>query len=165
MKHRASQTQIIRIVLMVPIYAWASWFSLWFLEYAVYLDFVRVCYEAFVIYSFLVLLTKYLGGNTAVLKVLRSLPQQTWPSPLCCLPKVMPNKKFYTSLLYGTLQYSVIMPLVAFVAGALNWLDLYGEGEIDWHYAYPYVALIQNFCQLAALYCLVWFWVCSFIAL
>jgi hypothetical protein len=46
---------------MCPIYAWASWCSLMWLHYAVYIDFVRVCYEAYVIYSFLLLLTKYLG--------------------------------------------------------------------------------------------------------
>jgi hypothetical protein len=79
---------------MCPIYAWASWFSLWFLHYGVYLDFVRVCYEAYVIYSFLILLTKYLGGKSGALKVLRFLPPLQWPSPFCCFPKASPNRVF-----------------------------------------------------------------------
>ncbi len=37
----------------------------------------------------------------------------------------------------------------------------YGEGEINWSKGYAYIALLQNFSQLAALYCLVWFYVAT----
>jgi hypothetical protein len=37
----------------------------------------------------------------------------------------------------------------------------YGEGEINWSKGYVYIALLQNFSQLAALYCLVWFYVAT----
>ncbi|PNJ23293.1 TMEM184A isoform 11, partial [Pongo abelii] len=50
------QRYIIRLLLIVPIYAFDSWLSLLLLgdhQYYVYFDSVRDCYEAFVIYSFL----------------------------------------------------------------------------------------------------------------
>lgn len=48
-----TQIKIIRIILMVPIYAWSAWFGLIFVQLAPYIDFIRVCYEAFVIFNFL----------------------------------------------------------------------------------------------------------------
>lgn len=151
--------QIIRIVLMCPIYAWASWLSLYFLELSVYIDFVRVCYEAYVIYSFLLLLTKYLGGRDSVALIIRHKPPLSWPQPFCCFPKVNPNKQFLLRIKYGVLQYVIITPLLAMFAGVANWFDEYGDGEINWDKGYPYVALIQNFSQITSLYCLVWFYV------
>ncbi len=49
----ATQKKIVRIILMVPIYAWSAWFGLIFVQLAPYIDFIRVCYEAFVIFNFL----------------------------------------------------------------------------------------------------------------
>jgi len=37
----------------VPIYAWSALIGLFFIEWAPYVDFVRICYEAYVIYNFL----------------------------------------------------------------------------------------------------------------
>jgi hypothetical protein len=68
--HPPSQKHLIRILYMVPIYAVASFLGILSLKlnmhYSQYIDFFRTCYEAFVIYSFLILLTKYLGGTFAL---------------------------------------------------------------------------------------------------
>ncbi len=45
---------------MVPIYALNSWFVLRFPASAIYLDTIRECYEAFVIYNFLIYLCNFL---------------------------------------------------------------------------------------------------------
>ena len=66
--HPASQKLIVRILLMVPVYAISSWVALLELEYSTYIDFVRVCYEAFTLYTFMVLLTQYLGGHEGVVE-------------------------------------------------------------------------------------------------
>lgn len=161
--HVASQRQIVRILLMVPIYAWAAWFSLLYLPFSVYIDFVRVCYEAYVIWSFLLLLTKYLGGRNGVLAILKQYEHTglAWPSPFCCFPRVKATARFMYWIKYGVLQYVFITPPLAFVAAGLNWIGHYGDGEIDWTKGFPYVALIQNFSQLVSLYCLVWFYMVS----
>ena len=66
--HPPSQKLIIRILLMVPVYSVSSWVALLELEYSTYIDFVRVCYEAFTLYTFMVLLTVYLGGHEGVVE-------------------------------------------------------------------------------------------------
>ena len=66
--HPPSQKLVIRIIFMVPVYSVAAWLALWQLEYSTYIDFVRVCYEAFTLYTFMVLLTQYLGGHAGVVE-------------------------------------------------------------------------------------------------
>ena len=58
---------VIRIMLMVPIYAIASLISLFSLQAAFFIDVVRDIYEAFVIYCFFDLLVAYLGGERSLL--------------------------------------------------------------------------------------------------
>lgn len=54
------QKYIIRILWMVPIYSFDSWFAIFKPSYAIYFDTVRQCYEAYVIYNFLIYLLNYL---------------------------------------------------------------------------------------------------------
>jgi hypothetical protein len=54
------QKYIIRILFMVPIYALNSWIVLKFPVTAIYLDTIRTCYEAFVIYNFMMYLNNFL---------------------------------------------------------------------------------------------------------
>ncbi|CAF4634035.1 unnamed protein product, partial [Rotaria sp. Silwood2] len=60
---KGAQKRIMRILTMVPIYAITSWISLLFFQSAIYMEFIQACYEAYIIYCFLILLTKYLGGH------------------------------------------------------------------------------------------------------
>ena len=62
----AEQRWIVRILFIVPVYAFQSWISLLFFSHDnlyVYFNAVRDCYEAFVIYNFLCLCYEYLGGE------------------------------------------------------------------------------------------------------
>lgn len=77
--HPPSQRHVVRILYMVPIYAISAWGSLTFLNLSSYIDFVRGVYEAFVIYTFMILLTKYLGGHNGVVEV-----SGRWNSRGCC---------------------------------------------------------------------------------
>ncbi|XP_047389104.1 transmembrane protein 184A isoform X2 [Sciurus carolinensis] len=83
------QRYIIRLLLMVPIYAFDSWLSLLLLgghEYYVYFDSVRDCYEAFAIYSFLSLCFQYLGGESAIMAEIRGKPiKSSCVYGTCCL--------------------------------------------------------------------------------
>lgn len=54
-----AQTSIIRIILMAIIYSVTSTISILFVEYAVYFELVRDCYESFVLYQFFSLLLYY----------------------------------------------------------------------------------------------------------
>ena len=70
--HPPSQRCVVRILMMVPVYSISAWLSLVFLQYSLYIDFVRMCYEAFVIYTFMILLTKYLGGHNGVVEWMKT---------------------------------------------------------------------------------------------
>jgi len=56
---------------LYPLYATDSWLSLRFKDAALYLDIMRDCYEAYVIYLFLALMIAYLGegSNEKVIQV------------------------------------------------------------------------------------------------
>ena len=70
----AEQRWIVRILFIVPLYAFVSWLSLLFFsanDYYVYFYAVRDCYEAFVIYNFLSLCYEYLGGEGNIMTEIR----------------------------------------------------------------------------------------------
>ena len=54
------QIRVVRILWMVPIYAVNSWLCLRFKDASFYIDPIRECYEAFVIYNFYMYLVTYL---------------------------------------------------------------------------------------------------------
>ena len=77
---------IIRIISMVPIYAFTSWLGLTYPQVALYFDFLRECYEAFVIYCFFQLLVQALGGEEKLAYRLAGKDPQLHQIPFCCLP-------------------------------------------------------------------------------
>ena len=89
----AEQRWIVRILFIVPVYAFESWLSLLFFShdnYYVYFNAVRDCYEGFVIYNFLrfvlfflpfsfllpsySLCYEYLGGEGNIMSEIRGKP-------------------------------------------------------------------------------------------
>ena len=81
--HPPSQRHLIWILGMVPAYACASYLGLVSLAseggFSLYVDFLRVSYEALVIYHFLLLLTKYLGGHQSCVGFLLAKPPSPFP--------------------------------------------------------------------------------------
>ena len=57
------QRPIVRILLMVPIYAINSFLSLVFSRWSLYLDLLRDCYEAYVVYNFFNLLLAFINAD------------------------------------------------------------------------------------------------------
>ena len=129
--HAPSQKLIIRILLMVPVYAISSWVALLELEYSTYIDFVRVCYEAFTLYTFMVLLTQYLGGHEGVVEWMKYKEPIPWVMPLNCLPRCEPTSNFLWYLKYSCLQYAVLAPIAMFVAVICESFHAYGDGEFN----------------------------------
>ena len=70
---------IIRILLMVIVYGVESFWGLYDPEWSLYLNALRDCYEALVIYSFYQLLIYSLGGEESVELALQSAPMSTMP--------------------------------------------------------------------------------------
>ena len=65
------QCYVVRILWMVPIYSIESWLCLRYKNYAIYIETLRDCYESYVLYSFLQFLIEVLGGEDALILMLK----------------------------------------------------------------------------------------------
>ncbi|KAM5194500.1 transmembrane protein 184C isoform 2-T2 [Mantella aurantiaca] len=129
------QKPIIRILWMVPIYSVDSWVALKYPDIAIYVDTCRECYEAYVIYNFMIFLLNYLTNRCPNLAlVLEAKDQQRHLPPLCCCPPWP-------------------MGEVCQLAG------VYGEGDFSLKNTWTYLVIINNASQVFAMYCLVLFYI------
>ncbi|XP_053412649.1 transmembrane protein 184A isoform X3 [Nycticebus coucang] len=127
------QRYIIRLLLIVPIYALDSWLSLLLLgghPYYVYLDSVRDCYEAFVIYSFLSLCFQYLGGESAIMAEIRGKPvKSSCFYGTCCLQGMSYSIGFLRFCKQATLQFCIVKPVMALATIFLQAFGKYRDGD------------------------------------
>ncbi|CAL5184695.1 unnamed protein product [Lathyrus oleraceus] len=171
----SEQKWIVAIVSMVPIYATESIISLWNPRLSLPCDILRSYYEAFALYAFGRYLIACLGGEGRVVELLEDESEENLEKPLlqdsdenidterrsfcnffwrpCKLGKdVLAIEKF------GLVQYMILKTVCAFLAFILELFGVYGDGEFQWYYGYPYIAVVLNFSQMWALYCLVQFY-------
>ncbi|KAK3576395.1 hypothetical protein CHS0354_026728 [Potamilus streckersoni] len=146
---------------MVPIYAMNAWLALRFPEAAIYLDTLRECYEAYVIYNFMAYLLSYL--NTAYPDLathLEEKPQMKFICPLCCLPPWKMGSKFIMNCKHGVLQYTVVRPVTTIISliCELSGSEHYGDGDFNFKSAWSYLVIVNNISQVWAMYCLVLFY-------
>lgn len=176
MKHwvePVAQTHIVRILLMVPVYALSSWLSLLMAQHTVYFNLVRDCYEAYVLYQFFSLLVYYfdvtMGGDiddggsashdTATADYLVRFPARYHPYPCCCLPAIRPGAHYLLTTKRCILQYVLIKPLIALLAMILQLAGgLYDDGSTRLDRAYVWLTLLANISVALSLYGLVIFY-------
>jgi hypothetical protein len=158
-KHPIIRKYIIRILLMVPIYATEAWLGLHFIEIGVVFEILRDFYEAFVVVSFMQFLLTYLGGPVVLSRALAA-KREGVPHlfPCCCMTPWKMGPEFVRLSLLGTLQYVPISILVAATALITWWYGVYEEGEFNPASAFPYCALVRNCSQVWALYCMILFY-------
>ncbi|OQU92413.1 protein LAZ1 homolog 2 isoform X2 [Sorghum bicolor] len=160
---------------MVPVYASESIISLWNSKLSLACDILRNCYEAFALYAFGRYLVACLGGEQQVFHLLENrrrddLSEQLLESQdkthahnrsrvysFFCDPNAL-GENLYTIIKFGLVQYMILKTLCAFLALILEPFGAYGDGEFKWNYGYPYIAVVINFSQTWALYCLVKFY-------
>lgn len=156
------QRYIIRILFIVPIYAFDSWLSLLFIsndQYYVYFDSVRDCYEAFVIYNFLSLSFEYLGGESAIMSEIRGKPiQSSCLYGTCCLVGISYSIGFLRFCKQATLQFCVIKPIMAVITILLQAFGKYHDGDFNVTGGYLYITIIYNISVSLALYALFLFY-------
>ncbi|XP_063413394.1 transmembrane protein 184C-like isoform X1 [Mytilus trossulus] len=151
------QRHIIRILWMVPIYGVNAWFALRFPHAAIYLDTIRECYEAYVIYNFMAYLLQYLN-NQHQLQHFEQKDPVTHICPLCCIRPWRINRNFIQRCKHGALQYTIVRPLTTVVALACEMGGKYHEGDFDFKSAWSYLVIINNISQIIAMYSLVLFY-------
>ncbi|KAL7741900.1 hypothetical protein ACLKA6_012114 [Drosophila palustris] len=152
------QKHIIRILWMVPIYALNAWIGLFFPKHSIYVDSFRECYEAYVIYNFMVYLLHYLNLNMDLEATMQYKPQVPHFFPLCCIRPWIMGREFIHNCKHGILQYTVVRPITTFISVICELCGVYGEGEFAGNVAFPYIVTINNISQFVAMYCLVLFY-------
>ncbi|WAQ87997.1 hypothetical protein PtA15_9A122 [Puccinia triticina] len=108
--------QIIRIILMPPVYAVISFFSYRFFRAFTYYQLVETVYEAFAIGAFLFLLVQYIGNAPASQRqILASAPKRSVPFPFCFW-RYRPSKPYFLhAIKWLVLQYCIFRPLITIV--------------------------------------------------
>ena len=157
----AEQRWIVRILFIVPLYAFSSWLSLLFFSYDnyyVYFYAVRDCYEAFVIYNFLSLCYEYLGGEGNIMSEIRGRPiKSSYVYCTCCLAGHSYNIGTLRFCKQGTLQFCFIKPVMSLIVIILQAYGLYQDG--DWgSKGYLPITIIYNISISVALYALFLFY-------
>ncbi|RDY04226.1 Protein LAZ1-like 1, partial [Mucuna pruriens] len=147
------QKFLIGLILMVPVYALESFLSLLDSSAAFNSEVIRECYEAFALYCFERYLIACLGGEDKTIQFMENMSLTDSSIPLL--------KEAYA---YGVVEHP--FPLNLFLRDWYLGPDFYQSvkigivqyGKFEWKYGYPYLALILNFSQTWALYCLVQFY-------
>eukprot|EP00090_Calanus_glacialis_P045637 TRINITY_DN8602_c0_g1_i1.p1 TRINITY_DN8602_c0_g1~~TRINITY_DN8602_c0_g1_i1.p1 ORF type:complete len:490 (+),score=146.23 TRINITY_DN8602_c0_g1_i1:166-1635(+) len=158
----AEQRWIVRILFIVPLYAFVSWLSLLFFaydNYYVYFYAVRDCYEAFVIYNFLSLCYEYLGGEGNIMSEIRGKPiKSSYFYWTCCLSGQSYNIGFLRFCKQGTLQFCFIKPVMSVIVIILQAFGFYHDGNWSPSEGYLYTTIIYNISISIALYALFLFY-------
>jgi len=147
------QRQIVRIILIVPVYAVCSAFSLAFEHYAVYINTVRDIYEAYCIHCFLVLMLDFPGGEPAVVEGIKDKGLMAHPKPCCCWPKMRLGVDFIVAMKRTTLQFVILKPLMAMLALILMATDTFHLAAAQW-----FLLVVYNLSYTTALYGLLLFY-------
>jgi len=158
----AEQRWIVRILFIVPLYAFVSWLSLLFFaknDYYVYFYTVRDCYEAFVIYNFLSLCYEYLGGEGNIMTDIRGKNiKSSYLTCTCCLAGHSYNISFLRFCKQGTLQFCFFKPVLSVVVIILQSQNLYHDGDWSPDEGYLYTTIIYNISISVALFALFLFY-------
>ncbi|KAI3728746.1 hypothetical protein L6452_17388 [Arctium lappa] len=174
-KNPEEQKFLLGIVLMVPSYAVESFVSLLNPSISVVTEILRDCYEAFAMYCFGRYLIACLGGEKRAIGFMEREGRAGLKSPLLeqssekgIINHIFPMNLFlepwqlgqrvYQIMKAGIVQYMIIKAVTAVLAVILEAFGVYCEGDFKWQCGYPYMAVVLNFSQSWALYCLVQFY-------
>lgn len=174
-KNPEEQKFLIGVILMVPCYAIESFVSLTNPTVSIDCEILRDCYESFAMYCFGRYLVACLGGEERTIEFMEREGRASHKAPLLehnsergivthpfpmnyILRPWKLGRWFYQLVKIGIVQYMIIKSLTALLAVILEAFNVYCEGEFKWGCGYPYMAVVLNFSQSWALYCLVQFY-------
>ena len=156
------QLYICRIILMVPLYCITSCLSMINPEFSQILDMCRDCYEAFVIYSFTMLLMNYVGGERKLSMSLELKERINHPWPFNSLfMSFYPNGTFLRLVKIGVLHFVFFRPLLSALGILMQHFDLYHDNKFSVDDAYLYIFILNNISFSLALYGLLLFYVAT----
>lgn len=157
------QSQIVRILWMVPVFSLESLLSTIFVQYAFYFQAVREIYEAYVIYCFMRYLLHFLGDERYLMRKLATLPASMGyhKPPFCCLPPWSMGQEFLRKCKAGVFQFVVVRFILTISSVIFYWIGLYEDGNYSFKNLYIWSIIINSISQTWALYSLFLFYNCS----
>jgi hypothetical protein len=156
------QLYICRIIIMVPIYCLTSCLSIIDPDLTEVLNMVRDSYEAFVIYSFTMLLINYIGGERRLSLTLELKENINHAWPICYFFRSFkPGSGFLRMVKIGVLHFVLFRPLLSALAIVLETFQIYHDGNFAVSDAYLYIFILNNVSFTLALYGLAMFFVAT----
>lgn len=87
-----------------------------FPQHSFYLNSIRECYEAYVIYSFMVYLLNFLNLEMDLGAASEFKPAVHHVFPLCWMQPCVMGREFVHNCKQGVLQYTVLRPILTFIS-------------------------------------------------
>eukprot|EP00760_Papus_ankaliazontas_P015606 PhM_4_TR16617/c0_g1_i1/m.20768 len=141
------QRFVIRILLMVPIYAIDSFASFYAYGSSTYIDVARDTYEAYVLYNFFHLLMDLLGGDEATVSAWHKAGMKRMPHsfPVSLVYKDFAlDKSTLQNFRIYLIQYVIISPLMTIVQFILSYEGLFDDSNWDFlNNGHIYIAVIR----------------------
>lgn len=151
------QSQIVKIILMVPVYSICSWLSLRFYDEEVYFEAIIEIYESIVILSFMNLLIALLGGHDSFENILEGKDPHLGEHKCCfkcCCRKWEMGKEFLRCCKRGVLQFVIVQICNAILIFVFEPRGKYDDTSFGSGNVYTFIAPIQAFSTVTAVYCL-----------
>ncbi|KAF2277052.1 DUF300-domain-containing protein [Westerdykella ornata] len=169
---RQEQKCIIRILLMVPIYAVVSFLSYLAYHGAVYFELARDCYEPVTIASFFSLLCHYVAPTLHEQKdYFRNIEPKNWIPPLCWLQRLAGGQDkgwlrrarsgltWFNIIWVAVFQYCIVRPIFTLIAAVAQYYGRYCHSSKDPRFAYVWVLGFEATSLTVAMYCLMQFYI------
>ncbi|RKU47600.1 hypothetical protein DL546_007904 [Coniochaeta pulveracea] len=166
------QKHIIRILLMVPIYASAAFLSLRFYWHAIYFQVISDCYEAFAISSFFALMCSYMAPDLHEQKEYFRLmhPIKPWVLPVNWFSKMCCGQRgpwrtpqsgltWFNIIWIGIYHYCFIRVAMTITAVLSQYFGRYCESSNSPVFAHIWVMVINAAAVTVAMYCVIQFYV------
>uniref|UniRef100_A0A672PEJ6 Transmembrane protein 184C n=1 Tax=Sinocyclocheilus grahami TaxID=75366 RepID=A0A672PEJ6_SINGR len=125
------------------------WIALKYPKIAIYVDTCRECYEAYVIYNFLMFLLNFLENQyPSLVLVLEVQEQRPLLPPFCCCPPWAMGEVLLFRCKLGVLQYTAVRPVTTIIALVCQLCGVYDEGNFSFRNAWTYLVIVNNASQL-----------------
>lgn len=156
------QSQIVRIIWMVPVYSLEAMLSIIYYNKSFYFQTIRELYESYVIYCFMRYLLNYLGDerHLSVRFSSKTISLIHHKAPFCYLPPWQMGNEFLFRCKTGVFQYVLVRLLLTVMSLVLYVFHWYEEGNYSLNSAFLYVTLVNACSQWWALYSLFLFYHC-----
>ena len=158
------QSQIVRIVFMVPVYSIESYLSISYVRYGYLFQTVREIYEAYVIYCFMRFLLSCFGDvkGISLAERLAKLPAAMGRhvTPFCYLQPWQMGYDFLRRCKAGVFQFVVVRFCLSLFIFLLTLLGVYEEGNYSYSSPFIYITIASCLSMTWALHCLWMFYCC-----